>query len=301
VSHRPIGWEQGTGERTDGAIDCRSTDPCAIRAGAMVNVSVARRYARALLDAVIATPAAEISEPLRSLGDRLSELVAQSRELADALSNTGSPVEHRRKVLEELTHTLSIDAEELKDFFRHLVEHGRYIKPSEVRQAFQEIVGGGTTEQVSAQLEALVEVGRQQGELRRFFADPTYTRAQQRGVMEALMTALPIDAEPLPNFLRLLVDRQRLAALPEIARAFRNLADERAGRIRGKVVSATPLGDETLRKLARTLESISHAKVVLQAEVDPAVIGGVSAQVGSVLYDGTLRTELEEIRRALKR
>jgi F-type H+-transporting ATPase subunit delta len=264
----------------------------------MVNVSVARRYARALLDAVTATNAAQVSEPVRKLADRLSELVAQSRELTEALS---TPSQHRRQLLEELIHSLAIDADELKAFLRLLAERGRLLKATDVRQAFQEMVGGGSTEHVSAQLEALMELVRQQEELRRFLADPTYTRAQQRAVMDALIAAIPIDAQPLPNFLRLLVDRQRLAALPEIARAFRALSDERAGRVRGKVVSATPLGEEMLRHLARTLEAITQAKVVLQAEVDPAVLGGVSAQVGSVLYDGTLRTELEEIRRALKR
>jgi F-type H+-transporting ATPase subunit delta len=264
----------------------------------MVNVPVARRYARALLDAVTATSATQMSEPVRKLADRLSELVAQSRELAEALS---TPSKQRRQLLEELIHGLAIEADELKAFLRLLADRGRLLKASEVRQAFQEIIGGGSTERVSAQLEALMEVGQQQEELRRFLADPTYTRAQQRAVMDALIAAIPIDAQPLPNFLRLLVDRQRLAALPEIARAFRDLADERAGRIRGKVVSATPLGEDVLRNLAKTLESITQAKVVLQAEIDPAFLGGVSAQVGSVLYDGTLRTELEEIRRALKR
>jgi F-type H+-transporting ATPase subunit delta len=66
-------------------------------------------------------------------------------------------------------------------------------------------------------------------------------------------------------------------------------------------VSAVPLPPETLQQLERALESLTKSKVLLQGEVDPSVIGGVSTQVGSVLYDGTLRTGLDEIRRALKR
>jgi F-type H+-transporting ATPase subunit delta len=168
-------------------------------------------------------------------------------------------------------------------------------------RALLEAGAGGDSEAIAAQLDRLAEVGRRQPELQAFFADPTYTRAQQRGVVDGLIQALPVDAEPLPRFLRLLVDRRRLAALPDIARLFRDLADERAGRVRGKVVSATPLAEPVLRQLEKTLEAVTRSKVLLQAEVDPSVIGGVSAQVGSVLYDGTLRTELEEIRRALKR
>jgi F-type H+-transporting ATPase subunit delta len=119
--------------------------------------------------------------------------------------------------------------------------------------------------------------------------------------LDVLIQKLPIDAEPLPRFLRLLIDRRRLGALSSIARQFRDLADVRAGRVRGKVVSATPLAPETLQKLEQALASVTNAKVLLQTEVDPSVIGGISTQVGSVLYDGTLRTGLEEIRRALKR
>ncbi len=168
-------------------------------------------------------------------------------------------------------------------------------------RALLEAGAGQDADRVSTQLESLNDLVHAQPELQAFLADPTYTRAQQHAVMDALIQKLPVDAEPLPRFLRLLIDRRRLPSLPNIARQFRDLADERAGRIRGKVVSATPLSPETLQQLQRTLESVTKSKVLLQAEVDPSVIGGVSTQVGSVLYDGTLRTGLDEIRRVLKR
>lgn len=168
-------------------------------------------------------------------------------------------------------------------------------------RALLEAGGSADADRVVAQLESLQELVQSRPELRDFFADPTYTTAQTRAVMDVLIKELPVDAEPLPRFLRLLIDRRRLASLPDIARQFRDLADERGGRIRGKVVSATPLAKETLMQLEHALASLTHSKVLLQTEVDPSVLGGVSAQVGSVLYDGTLRTGLDEIRRALKR
>jgi F-type H+-transporting ATPase subunit delta len=168
-------------------------------------------------------------------------------------------------------------------------------------RALLEAGSGADADRISAQLETLNDAVTSHPELRAFLADPTHTPAQLRAVMDVLIQKLPVDAEPLPRFLRLLIDRRRLNSLPDIARQFRDLADERAGRIRGKVVSATPLAPETLQQLEQALQSLTHSKVVLQAEVDPSVLGGVSAQVGSVLYDGTLRTGLDEIRRALKR
>ena len=79
------------------------------------------------------------------------------------------------------------------------------------------------------------------------------------------------------------------------------MADAQAGRLRGHVTSAVPLSLETVQKLSDTLRTLTQRSVVLEPRVDPSVIGGVSAQVGSLLYDGTLRTQLEQMRRELKR
>ena len=168
-------------------------------------------------------------------------------------------------------------------------------------RALLEAGANADTDRVLSQLESLNELIENRAELRTVLANTTYTPTQKRGVMDVLIRELPVDAEPLPRFLRLLADRRRLTSLPDITRQFRNLADERAGRIRGKVLSATPLAPEVLQQLERTLAALTERKVLLQSQVDPQVLGGVSAQVGSVLYDGTLRTGLDEIRRALKR
>jgi F-type H+-transporting ATPase subunit delta len=168
-------------------------------------------------------------------------------------------------------------------------------------RALLEAGAAADADRVLAQLEALDSAIKARPELHAFLANPTHTPAQKRAVMDVLIRELPIDAEPLPRFLRLLIDRRREMSLPDIARQFQELADERAGRIRGTVVSATPLAPETLKSLESALQTLTKAQVLLKTEVDPSVLGGVSAQVGSVLYDGTLRTGLDEIRRALKR
>ena len=103
-----------------------------------------------------------------------------------------------------------------------------------------------------------------------------------------------------PNFLRLLVDRHRLASLPDIARLFRDMADEKAGRVRGTVVSAVPLDPQSIRQLESTLSRVVQKQVVLDTRVDQEVLGGVSTQVGSVVFDGTLRTQLDDLKRALQ-
>lgn len=180
---------------------------------AMVNVSIARRYARALLDvATEAGRADAVSEQLTSF----SSAVGQNRELADVLFN------------------------------------------------------------------------------------PAYSREQRARVVESLLKALGPVETVLANSMRLLVDRNRLGYLPDISRLYRDMVDAQAGRVRGHVTSAIPLSADTLQSLAGTLKQLTQRNVVLESRVDPSVLGGVAAQVGSTLYDGTLRTQLEQLRRELK-
>lgn len=104
----------------------------------------------------------------------------------------------------------------------------------------------------------------------------------------------------LASTMRLLTDRNRLSLLPGIARQFGDMADARAGRVRGQVTSAVPLDVAMLQQIVGTLERLTQRDVVLETKVDPAVLGGVCDQVGSFVYDGTLKSQLEAMRRQLK-
>jgi F-type H+-transporting ATPase subunit delta len=75
---------------------------------------------------------------------------------------------------------------------------------------------------------------------------------------------------------------------------------EKLGRVRAKVTSAVPLDEAAARLLAEKIAGATKAQVVVERAVDPALIGGVVAQVGSLVYDGSVRTQLEQLRRTLK-
>jgi F-type H+-transporting ATPase subunit delta len=104
----------------------------------------------------------------------------------------------------------------------------------------------------------------------------------------------------LVNFLRLLVDRNRLHHLEGIARVFGDMADARAGRVRAKVVSAFDLQDVAASRLSKSLERATGREVVLDRQVEKSLLGGAVANVGGKVYDGSLQTQLEELRRQLK-
>lgn len=153
---------------------------------------------------------------------------------------------------------------------------------------------------VGEQLSALVTALTQSRELADIFFNPAFSREQRTRVVEALLATLGKVEPVLANTLRLLVDRNRLDFLPDIARLYRDMADDKAGRVRGRVTSAAELSPETRQSLQQTLQQLTGRNVILETQVDPQVLGGVAAQVGSLLYDGTLRTQLEQMRRQLK-
>jgi len=153
---------------------------------------------------------------------------------------------------------------------------------------------------IADQLSTLAELVASNPALADVIVNPAYSRAQRHGVVDGLSQVLKVESTVLRNFLRLLVDRSRLAMLPDIARLFRDMADEKAGRVRGTVVSAIPLDPQSIRQLESILSRVVQKQVVLETRVDREILGGVSTQVGSVVYDGTLRSQLDELKRALQ-
>jgi F-type H+-transporting ATPase subunit delta len=102
------------------------------------------------------------------------------------------------------------------------------------------------------------------------------------------------------SFLRLLVDRRRLGELPDIARSYRDLVDAQVGRVRGTVTSAQPLPPDDLERVRKALAETTRKSLVLEPRTDPAILGGLVAQVGPTVWDGSLRTQLERLRKELK-
>lgn len=136
-------------------------------------------------------------------------------------------------------------------------------------------------------------------ELRDVLVNPIYTRDQRRAIGGKIAAALRLDPEP-SHLLYLLGDRNRLAYLGAVVGVFRDLADQKLGRLRARIVSAVPLDAPSAQAIADKLARATRAEVILDKTVDPALLGGVVAQVGSLTYDGSLRSQLEELRRSLK-
>jgi F-type H+-transporting ATPase subunit delta len=164
---------------------------------------------------------------------------------------------------------------------------------------FDLAVEGGKVEAWSQSLVELKAVVEGSPELRELLQNPVYTREQRQGLAGRLAQALGLEPQPT-SLLALLAERNRLAYLSGIADTFGRLADDKLGRVRARVTSAVPLAEGEATALAARLAGITPGQVILERHVDAALLGGAVAQVGSLVYDGSLRAQLEELRRALK-
>lgn len=167
------------------------------------------------------------------------------------------------------------------------------------RALFELAVEESRFEEVGAELARVAAALEADPDLMVALRNPVTSREEKLQLAEAISAALKLS--PLvANGLRLLAERSRLADLPLLERAYRALADAKAGRLRARVISAVPLSEESARSIARLLSGTGVRNVVVERSVDPSILGGVVAQIGSKVYDGSLRTQLGELGRQLK-
>jgi F-type H+-transporting ATPase subunit delta len=103
----------------------------------------------------------------------------------------------------------------------------------------------------------------------------------------------------IQNFFSFLIDQRRLIAFAGICEEFGRLADEAAGRARAEVLTASPLRDEQRARLVETLNRRTGKQVDLSVRVDPSLLGGAIATVDGLVFDGSLRTQLAQLRVSL--
>lgn len=132
-------------------------------------------------------------------------------------------------------------------------------------------------------------------DLREALANPSFSLDKRRAVVEELVKRLAL-SKPMRNFTMLVLDKGRLTALPDISRAYRELVDQHAGRVRATVTSPKPLDAATADRIKRALEKQTGKQIVLEKKEDPSLIGGLVTQLGDTVYDGSVRTQLQRMR-----
>jgi F-type H+-transporting ATPase subunit delta len=155
---------------------------------------------------------------------------------------------------------------------------------------------GVKPEDALAQLRSIETLIAESHELRLALSTPAVSAARKRAVIEKLGAQLNF-SKVLRNFMFVILDHHRIALLTEIREAFELQLDERLGFTRADVSSAEPLDEKQTSVLSAELARLSGRQVRLRFNVDPDLIGGVVARVGSTVYDGSIRGQLDRMRR----
>jgi len=128
--------------------------------------------------------------------------------------------------------------------------------------------------------------------------NPSYPLSKRKAVLEALIQRVGA-SKTMRNFLLLLLDRGRTGYIPSISREYQVMADDHAGRIRAEVATATPLDPASVTRLKTALEKKTGKKVILEQKTDAELIAGTVTTIGSMVYDGSIRTRLQQMRQTL--
>jgi F-type H+-transporting ATPase subunit delta len=155
-----------------------------------------------------------------------------------------------------------------------------------------------TYDALGKELDRTADTFARSPELKLALENPVFPLEKRRQVLEELARRLAL-SKTVRNFVMLLLDKGRVGALPDIARAHRALVDDHAGRVRATVTSARPLDPVLETRLKSALERQSGKTVLLDKREDPAIVGGLITQLGDLVYDGSVRTQLLRLREQL--
>ena len=152
--------------------------------------------------------------------------------------------------------------------------------------------------QAAGQLRAFEAVLAASAELRHALESPAVAPSRKRVVVKRLAEQLGV-AGVVRNFLLVLCDHRRLAGLAQFIDSFEVLVDERLGFIRAELRSPRELDERQKAALAQDLSRLTGKKVRARFAVAPELIGGVVARIGSTVYDGSVRGQLDTLGRKL--
>ncbi len=147
-------------------------------------------------------------------------------------------------------------------------------------------------------LTALTEVYKENTELREVLSDIKVSSRAKLEILKGVLNEIKAPAL-VDTFSRYLLAKRRIDFLPDIERAFNLLLQEKLGRIEADVTTAYELPDETVKNMEDAISSYSGKEVEVNVTIDPSIIGGIVTRIGSMVIDGSIQTQLNQIRQSI--
>ena len=156
----------------------------------------------------------------------------------------------------------------------------------------------GAAESVRKQLEEFGAAYAESAELRNVLSNPAVERTAKHGVVEKLVARLGA-SRIVRNFLFVVVDNQRTHLVPEILQSFEDVLRQRQGVAEAEVTSAAELTAPQKTQIQQTLERLTGRKIQANYSLDAALLGGAVVRIGDTIYDGSVRSRLNQMRARL--
>ena len=160
-------------------------------------------------------------------------------------------------------------------------------------------LAAGREEAIGAEVDGFLQA-YEDSDLRKALGNPAFDQDRRKDIVVELAGRLGL-SNLSTNFLSLLVTRDRLDGMPSIADHYHRLLDDARGRVNAKVVVSQALGEEQRTSLAEVVGNMTGKTAMLTEEVAPAIIGGIIVEVGGKVYDGSVRTQLQTLRKSIER
>ncbi len=158
----------------------------------------------------------------------------------------------------------------------------------------------GQTEQYRQELNGVAQLMVEDKQLSDTIANPLYKSGDRKQVLQKIIEKLNL-SKTMSSFLLLLFEKGRFGFVGSINDFYQMLADELKGVARASLVSASQLTSEAIEKIRSALSKKTGKDVLLQVEHDPALIGGIVTRIGDLILDGSIKTQLLNMRESLRR
>jgi len=167
------------------------------------------------------------------------------------------------------------------------------------RALFDVALKESDVQQAGRDLAAFAQLVAAHDSLPKILSNPAIPAPKKKAIVEQLIARAGSLSPVVAKLLLLLAERDRLVLLPELSAAYQHRLMDHAKVVRAEIITAVGLPGDRVAELQQGLANVTGRQVQLESRVDPSIIGGAIARVGSTVYDGSVTRQLEKMKETL--
>ncbi len=165
-------------------------------------------------------------------------------------------------------------------------------------KAMMDVIKGSAVDNIIAELKQISTIVENSDELKKTFYNPSIAMKFKKNILSRLLDRLKPDASA-KNFIYLILRKNRIRYLGKIVLALENLSDKITNRAKIRIKTALKLDEKEVETLKKRFAEFTKKDIMLDIQVEPELIGGIVAQIGSTVFDGSIKNQLRAMYRKL--